>query len=123
MKYIKQFGIILFISFIGEILHKLIPLPIPASIYGIVLLFILLETKIVPLASIKETGTFLIETMPIMFIPAAVGLLDSYTALGSSWLEYLIITVVSTFVVMIVSGRVTQTVLKHSDKKRSNNNG
>ena len=39
MKYIRQFGIILLITFIGEIMHELIPIPVPAGIYGIVLLF------------------------------------------------------------------------------------
>ena len=58
MKYIKQFVIIIAISFIGELLNKLIPLPIPASIYGLVIMFTALKTKIIPLSSIKETGNF-----------------------------------------------------------------
>ena len=72
MKYLKQFGIIIGISFVGEILHRVIPLPVPASIYGIVLLFVLLESKILPIDSVRETGKFLVEIMPVMFIPAAV---------------------------------------------------
>ena len=48
MKWMKQFGIILLISFVGEILEKWIPLPIPASIYGIILLFLCLKLNIIP---------------------------------------------------------------------------
>ena len=75
MKWMKQFGIILLVSFVGEVLEKWIPLPIPASIYGIILLFLCLKLRIIPHESVHETGKFLIEIMPLMFIPAAVGLL------------------------------------------------
>ena len=75
MKYIKQFLIILLISFIGEGLNYLIPAPIPASIYGMVILFVCLCTKIIKLDDVKDTGLFLIEIMPLMFIPAGVGLM------------------------------------------------
>lgn len=112
MKYLKQFLIILTISFSGEILHGLLPLPVPASIYGILLLFLLLKTGILPLASVRETARFLVEIMPVMFIPAAVGIMDSWGIIVPLWLEYLTMTAVSTVVVMGVSGLVTQAVLR-----------
>ena len=117
MKYLKQFTIILAISFAGETLYHLIPLPIPASIYGILILFILLETKILKLSSVKETGKFLIEIMPVMFIPAAVGLLESWSILKASWVSYAVITVCTTFLVMLVSGHVTQAIIRKGKKK------
>ena len=116
MKYIKQFLIIIFISFVGEILNFLIPLPVPASIYGIVIMFLALEFGLIKLSSVKETSKFLIEIMPIMFVPAAAGLLDSWNILKPSWLYYLVITVVTTFVVMAVSGIITQFLIKKSEK-------
>lgn len=70
MKYLKQFSIILFISLLGEILHSIVPLPMPASIYGLAILFTALSTGIIPLEEVRETGRFLIEVMPLMFIPA-----------------------------------------------------
>ena len=81
MKYIRQFCIILGITCVGEILHYLLPLPVPASIYGMVILFLLLALHIIPLESVRETGEFLIEIMPLMFIPAAVGLLVTWDVL------------------------------------------
>ena len=77
MRYLKQFTIILFVSFLGETLHYLIPLPVPASIYGLLLMLAALCTGVIKLASVREAGKFLIDIMPVMFIPAAVGLLDS----------------------------------------------
>lgn len=117
MKYIKQFLIILFVSFLGEILHHLIPLPIPASIYGILLMFLALELHIIPLASVRETGRFLIEIMPVMFIPAAVGLLNAWGILKPNWLIYTVVMFATTFIVMILSGHVTQAVIRHGKKK------
>ena len=70
MKYLRQFMIILLFSFLGELLKYVLPFPVPASIYGLVLLFIALETRILPLAAVKDAGKFMIEIMPLMFIPA-----------------------------------------------------
>ena len=81
MKYIRQFVIILFISFIGEALKYVLPLPIPASIYGLVLMFVLLETKVLKVEAVQDAGKFLIEIMPMMFIPAGVGLLNAWDTL------------------------------------------
>ena len=118
MKYIKQLSIILIISLIGEVLHFLIPLPIPASIYGIVILFCCLQFKIIALEKVKDVGKFLIEIMPIMFIPAAVELLESWHLISSKALEYILIMILSTLIVMVVSGRVTQAVIHMTDKKK-----
>ena len=120
MKNIKQFGIILTFAFIGECLNYLFPLPIPASIYGIVLLFLSLCFKIVPLEAVKETGRFLVEIMPVMFIPAAAGLINSWDIIKSSLISYALITIISTIVVMGVTGRITQAILTLVSKKGGN---
>ncbi len=78
MNYLKQFLIILSISFIGEILKAALPLPVPASIYGMAILFACLATGIIRLEAVRDAGKFLIETMPVMFIPAGVGLMASW---------------------------------------------
>lgn len=116
LRYLKQFGIILGISFLGEILYHLIPLPIPASIYGIVLMFVALMTKTVVISDIQETSRFLIDIMPILFLPAAVGLLDSWPALRPVLLPVAVITAVSTVAVMASAGLVTQGVIRKSKK-------
>ena len=118
MKYLKQFLIILAISFIGEILKYIVPLPIPASIYGMVIMFICLQTKILKLDDVKSVGKFLIEIMPVMFIPAGVGLMESWGELKAVLVPVLVITLVSTIVVMVVSGRVTQAVIRLEKKHK-----
>ena len=111
------FGIILAISFIGEIMNYLIPLPVPASIYGLVLMLLCLHFGIVHIDSVKDSGKFLIEIMPLMFIPAAVGLIESWKTIGSKIGTYLIITVLSTIFVMIVAGHTTQAFIRFSKSK------
>ena len=116
MKYIREFGIIIVISLIGELLNYLIPLPIPSSIYGLVIMFSCLHFKIVKIADVKKTAVFLIEIMPLMFIPAAVGIIESWDIIKPNVIAYAIITIVSTVLVMAVAGRVTQWVIRHSKK-------
>ena len=86
MKYLKQFGIILGLSLLGELLNYLIPLPVPASIYGLALMFLCLHFKVIKLGDVKETAVFLIEIMPLMFIPAAVGLVNAWGIIRSNLL-------------------------------------
>lgn len=117
MKILKQFGIILGVSFLGELLHEWIPLTIPASIYGLVILFFLLWSGILKSGSVREVGYFLIEIMPLMFIPAAVGLMNIWEELSSMLVPFVVITVVSTFLVMAVSGRTTQKVIELKKRK------
>ena len=116
MKYAFQFALIISISFIGEILNMLIPLPVPASIYGILLMLLCLHFRVFAAEEVRETGIFLIEIMPVMFIPAAVGLMESWSVIKPSLLPYIIVIIVSTIIVMAVSGLVTQKIINNSKK-------
>lgn len=117
MKYLKQIAIILGISFVGEILHWMIPISIPASIYGIIILFMLLKCKMIKEEDIKEISGFLIEIMPVLFIPAGVGVITSWELIKSSWLTYTLILIISTVLVMGISGKVTDVIMKNKVKK------
>ena len=118
MVYIRQFGIILLITFIGELLNHFIPLPIPASIYGLVIMLLVLRFGLIKLHHVKHTAEFLIGIMTLMFIPAAVGLMNSWGVLNKIIFPLLIITVVTTVLVMAVTGRVTQMVIRLERGKR-----
>ena len=118
VKYLRQFGIILAVTCVGEIMKYFIPLPIPGSIYGLILMFVLLLTKVIKVEHVKETGEFLIEIMPLMFIPAGVGLITSWSQLQPFLVPLLVITVVSTFVVMIVTGKVTDFLISKKEGKK-----
>mgnify|MGYP001121740526 CR=1 FL=1 len=118
MRWIRQFMILLAITFLGEILRALIPLPIPAGIYGMVLLFACLCLGIVKLNQVEGAADFLIEIMPVMFIPAAVGLLNAWDVLRPVVVPVVVVTVVTTVLVMGVTGQVTQRVIRWERKRK-----
>lgn len=110
MKFLRQFMIILLLSFLGEVLKMFIPLPIPASVYGLVLMLVCLMTGVLKTSQVKDAAFFLIEIMPVMFIPAAAGWIDSWKVLQPLLLPILVITVVITVFVMVITGKVAQMI-------------
>ena len=119
MRFLRQFLIIIAISLIGELLSFIIPLPVPAGIYGIILMLFLLCTGLLKVGQIKEVSSFLIEIMPVMFIPAGVGLMQSYDLLAPSIVAYTVIIFVSTVAVMVVSGLAAQRMIQIKKKKEA----
>ena len=116
MKYLKQFGIILAVTCMGEFLKNLIPLPIPSSIYGLLILFMLLFFKVIRLNQVKEAGEFLIEIMPLMFIPAAAGLITSWEQIQGMLIPLCIIIPVSTCLVMLAAGKATDFMIEKKER-------
>ena len=116
MKYLKQLIIILGITFLGEVLSLTLPLPVPASIYGLVLMLILLVTGILKVGSVKEVSSFLLEIMPIMFIPAAAGIINEWSYIKPILFPCIIVMVLITVIVMAVTGVVTQRIIRLGQK-------
>lgn len=119
MKYVRQFCIILLVSFLGEVLYELLPFPIPASVYGLILMLAALNSGILKVSHVRETALFLIEIMPVMFIPAGVGLISSWEVLKPIVVPIAVITVLTTVIVMAVTGRVTQMVIRREERRKS----
>ncbi len=113
MEYVFQFSIILLVTFVGEILHALIPLPIPAGIYGLVLMFVCLKTGMIPLEKIRKSANFLLDAMPVMFIGPCVGFMAIYREQGIAILYIALISILTTVVVMAVTGRTAQFMIRH----------
>ena len=119
MKYVKQFLIISAICLIGELCRYILPFPIPSNIYGLILLLTGLLTGLIKLEQVDETATFLVDIMPIMFIPAGVGLLVSFDALKPNLAAIVIITLVTTVAVMGITGIAAQAVMKYTNRKEA----
>lgn len=107
MNYVKQICMIFGITMIGELLNACLPLPIPAGVYGLFLLLAGLCTKMIKLSDVEDVGNFLLDIMPMMFIPAAVGLLESYETAQVILIPLIVISMVTTVIVMIVTGKTT----------------
>lgn len=110
MKYICQLGIILGVSFAGEALAWALPLPVPASVWGLVLMLVLLILRVIRPEQIRDTAEYLVAIMPLLFVPPTVGLMQSWGLLRDNWLSFLIAVTVITAIVMAVTGLVAQRV-------------
>ena len=121
MKYIRQLALVLAISFLGEILNRVIPLPIPASIYGLVMMFLLLESGLVKFEKVEATTVFLKNTLVVTLIPSAVGVMAAWDVLEPILLPAVLIIVVTNVLVLAVSGHVSQAIVRmqraHREKK------
>ena len=115
MKYIKQILIILAFSLLGEALQALIPLPIPAAIYGLVLLFVALCTGLLKPEHISDTADFLIGIMPLLFVAPTVGLLACWDLIKDHLLGIILITVLTTVFTFGVTGLITKLLRKGGD--------
>lgn len=108
MKHLQQFLIILGFSALGELCHWLIPWPIPASIYGMALLFLALSLKLVKVEQVKQTGGFLVSIMPVLFVVPLVSLMENWDLISRNLVAIVSITVVSTVTTFAGAGLVTQ---------------
>lgn len=118
MKQVKQLTIILFVSLLAELLEYLIPLPIAASVYGLVLMLLGLVTHIIPLQKVEGVADFLVENMAIMFVPPTVGIMACVEELRQLAAPLLVTCLVTTVIIMAATGRVTQFIIRHSGKRK-----
>lgn len=111
MKYVKQIAIILTITFTGECLNHLLPLPVPSGVYGLFLMLAALVTGVVKLEQVEESGNFLMDTMTMMFIPATVGIVASIEQVREVLIPFVLISMISTVIVMVATGRMAQLMM------------
>lgn len=117
MKYIHQFLIIMTITFIGELLAIVLPFPLPASVYGLLILLICLFTRIIKIEQIEEVANWLIMIMPVLFVPSAVSLMNVKEELLQELIVIGIVVLVSTFIVMVVTGKIAQFLIERKEIK------
>ncbi|MBR6003252.1 MAG: CidA/LrgA family protein [Lachnospiraceae bacterium] len=116
MKYLKQLSIILVVSLIAEAMGYYIPIPCPASVYGLIIMFILLCTKVIKLDQVEDTADFLIKVMPFIFVAPTVALMTSFDIIKGSVFWLFVMCFVSTIAVTAVTGLVAQLIIRIKKK-------
>ena len=111
-KYIFQFARILAFCFLGEILHCVLPLP--------VLLLLALNFRLIKLEDVKEVGTYLTGIFPLLFVPAAAGVMELWAEMGEMLLPILIAIIPVTVLVMVSAGKTTQALSGRKNKEADN---
>ena len=117
MKYLSQFLRITAFTLAGELLQRLIPLPVPASVYGLVLLFAALCTGVIKQEQLKDAAGFLISILPHLFVPTAVGILGNWPMIKDDVIPILLLALVCRVVTFGISGRITQSLRNQEEKK------
>lgn len=117
MRYVFQFLRILAFCFLGEALHALLPLPVPASIYGLALLLAALRAGLVRLEQVREAAGFLMAVFPLLFVPGAAGVMELGALLADIWMPALLALLLVTVLVMGISGRITQAVIRRKEAR------
>ena len=118
MKHLKQIAIILAVSFAGEALHSLIPLPVPGSIYGLLLMLALLMTGVAKIHEVKAVGDWLITLMPIMFVAPTAGLISGFDSYRGFIIPIIVIVLVTTPLTMVVTGKTVEGLMRVEERKR-----
>ena len=95
----------------------MLPLPVPASVYGLVLLLAALNFKIVKLDDVKEVGAYLTGIFPLLFVPAAAGVMELWAEMGEMLLPILIAIIPVTVLVMVSAGKTTQALTGRKNKE------
>ena len=116
MKYVFQFARIMGFCLAGELLRALVPLPIPAGIYGLLLLAAALLTGLVKLEQVKQAADFLTSIFPLLFVPVMVGVMEVWGLLGSNLVPIVLAVGPVTWAVMAVAGKVTQFIMDRGQK-------
>ena len=111
MKYLHQAMIIAAVTFAAELVKLGLPLPVPASIYGLIILFLLLKTGVLKLSQVEDVGNFLLEWMPLLLVPASVSFLTVLDTIREMLAPVLIMGFLGTMAVMLVTGRTAQWVI------------
>ena len=118
MKFIKQLTIIMAVTFLAELMERLIPLPIAASMYGLVLMLLGLITKVIPLEKVEGVADFLVGILPVLFVPPTVSIIANIDALRDILIPLVIICFSTTVLIMGVTGRVAQELLRRGERAR-----
>lgn len=118
MKYLSQLCIIFGFTLAGEALQRLLPIAIPASVYGLVLLFAALCAGIVKLEQVKEAGDFLKSLLPLLFVSPTVSILEHWNLIRNDLLPIALLIVATTVVTFGLSGWVAQRLNRNGRKEK-----
>jgi holin-like protein len=115
LKFVLQIFVFIGLNYAGSFVVKLLQLPIPGNVMGMILLFILLITGIIRVEWIEMASTALIKHLSFFFIPISVGLMTLGTVFLNHGLALMIILLASAFIGMAFSGVVAQKLLKRKE--------
>ena len=124
MKYIViclQIPILFLFYYIGVFIQNTFKIPIPASIIGLLLLFLCLKIKLIPVEYINRGAGFLIAILPLLFVPICIGIMKYPVLLSVKGFSVMFIVFISTIFTMLIAGKTSQILEKSMNKRKDQN--
>lgn len=122
MKYIQraliillQFILIIVITYIGNVIQKALHIPIASSIVGLILFFLRLQFKIIPVRIVEGAASFLLSTMIFYFVPSVVGAMNIGSVISIKFVAFIIVIVVGTCCVALISGYIAEKMIAKTE--------
>lgn len=122
MKFFRESILLLSIYFAGEIISNLLNLPVPGSIIGMILLFVLLTSHIVKVEKVENLANFFLDHLAFFFIPASVSLMTSFASLKGSIFKIILLCILTTIIVIAVTGITVQFICNRKSVKEDKKN-
>ena len=119
--YISGFLILVFILFVCNIISRSIAFVIPTPILGIIVLFLLLQFKIIKEERIKNICEFLLKYMPLLFIPFLVGIVSYYGLIEKQLVPIVLNIAISAVLTMVITAFVVESIIKYTRLKKMRN--
>ena len=108
MKITRELGWIMFALWIGYILHHILPFPVPANVYGMMVMFILLKTKALPLNKVEDTSVQLLKHMELFIIPIVASLVKDIHLIFNDFWRIILVLLITNIITVVVAGSVVQ---------------
>ncbi|CAG7912668.1 MULTISPECIES: CidA/LrgA family protein [Mammaliicoccus] len=119
IKIILQICMIYFITVLGSWIQETLNIPIAGSIIGLVILFLLLQFKIIKEEWIKDGANLLLSTMIFFFIPSIVGAMNLVNQINAQFIFLIVLVIASTCIVALSSGYIAEKMLKSNHIEES----
>lgn len=123
MRILRQILIILGVWLIGEFASRILHLPIPGNVLGMLIMLVLLQTRVIRLENIIGVSTFFLDNLSFFFIPSSVALIVYYRQIGNQLLPAIASVVMSSILVFLITGLTTEWLLKLKRRRKESENG
>ncbi len=120
---LNQLTLILCCQLAGELTSKLLALPAPGPVLGMVFLLVILILRGSIGAELERTADAFLDNLSLLFVPAAVGVMLHYELLSSDWLPISAATIISTIATIAVTGLMMNWLSRRAIKQPTDQQG
>lgn len=122
MKLYKELMYIIGFAYLGQIISRVLNIPVPGSVIGLIIFFIFLKTEIIHLSKVETSSKFLVENLAVLFIPAGVGIITQINQIKNIWIIIFVVCFITTVFSLAFVGIIMQYLIKRGEKDDRDNN-